>query len=193
MSVVAFFMVSCIVTVCGRYPAAYGLISIVLQLKNQTYKETEIIPIVCCIEHLDFIQPILGVAVHEIPHDDAPHPQYAKNTKGLELATGGYIGFFAGDDYYAPDYLEKMIEKAQEADSDIVYCNFRSHYAQGQEVDGFIEMGHVTNGSFLIRIIVAKKVGAFPRTGMGDIEFLLMAVANGATSVKVPETLYVHI
>lgn len=39
---------------------------------------------------------------------------------GLDVATGDYVTFIDGDDYYAPNTIEKLIEAAADGDSDIV-------------------------------------------------------------------------
>ena len=45
--------------------------------------------------------------------------------KGVELAKGEYIQFLDSDDYFEPDLLEKMLNKAISFNSDIVVCSYK--------------------------------------------------------------------
>jgi glycosyltransferase involved in cell wall biosynthesis len=45
--------------------------------------------------------------------------------KGLDIATGEYIGFCDSDDYVDSDFFEKMYLKASETKSDIVYGEYK--------------------------------------------------------------------
>lgn len=47
----------------------------------------------------------------------------ARNS-GLEVARGEYVLHIDGDDYVEPDMLEKLWDKAEECDADIVWCDF---------------------------------------------------------------------
>lgn len=47
----------------------------------------------------------------------------AKNL-GLEIAQGEWIGFIDSDDWITPDYYEKLLNKAEETDADMVGCNY---------------------------------------------------------------------
>ncbi len=49
-------------------------------------------------------------------------PGGARNA-GLKIASGEYIAFVDGDDYIAPDMLEKLYQKAKEEDFDVVVCD----------------------------------------------------------------------
>ena len=47
---------------------------------------------------------------------------------GIEKATGNYIAFLDSDDYVEQDCYEKMINKAEEKDFDLVVCDFKNIY-----------------------------------------------------------------
>jgi len=189
-------MMSCVVPVCGNYSGTHGLISIILQLKNQTYKDIEIIPIICCIENISFVQELLGVPLNEFPHDvfggNKKDPFYEKCNVGMRMAWGIYVGFFSGDDYYSRHYLEKMLRRMEKDGVHLMYCNFRSHYGQNAETVGSVEQGHITSGSFIVRLDTVKKLGGFPPVGMGDFEFVKKVEESGFKIAKLDEMPYVH-
>ncbi|MCM1326178.1 MAG: glycosyltransferase [Bacteroidales bacterium] len=47
----------------------------------------------------------------------------AKN-EGLKHAKGDFIGFIDSDDWAAPDYYEKLLQKAEETGADLVGCDY---------------------------------------------------------------------
>ena len=55
----------------------------------------------------------------------------ARNT-GLELATGKYVFHCDGDDWIEPDMLDKMYAVAENANADIVYCDFYLSYEKNE-------------------------------------------------------------
>jgi glycosyltransferase involved in cell wall biosynthesis len=161
-------VISCVVVVCGKVCGTQGLTSMIYQLKNQTYKNIEIVPVSCCADSLDFVATLTDVRSKNFEHSGS----YEKCNYGIEAATGDYIGFFAGDDFYMPNYLEKMVAAIDSQDADLVCCDFYSHYRQdGSVAPAALEMGHITTGSFLLRSSIAKKY-RIPITLVGDIEFL---------------------
>lgn len=178
--------VSCIVLICGKVCGVEGLLSMIYQLRDQTYKEIEILPVACCTDNLQAVEHLTGIKTDVVHHSGS----YEKCNRGLELATGEYIGFFAGDDLYEHTYLEKMMANRR----DLLYCDFHSHYRQdGSVCPGALEMGHLTTGSFLIRTELAKRY-RFPITGMGDIEYIQEILHNNPniTTEHIPEALYIH-
>lgn len=52
--------------------------------------------------------------------------QYAGTARnhGMEHAQGKYLAFLDADDYYEPDMLEKMYNKAEKENSDVVICRY---------------------------------------------------------------------
>lgn len=95
-------------------------------IKNQTYKELEIIII------NDGSTDGSKDIIHTFLYDKRivyieQHNQgvsVARN-RGLEKATGKYILFIDGDDYVGNQYVEKLVEKAEGEQADLVVCGYR--------------------------------------------------------------------
>jgi glycosyltransferase involved in cell wall biosynthesis len=49
---------------------------------------------------------------------------YSRN-KGMELATGDFIGFIDSDDYISADYYEKFIKTIKEENADVAICDMK--------------------------------------------------------------------
>ena len=47
---------------------------------------------------------------------------------GLKNATGKYICFIDSDDYYEPDFVEKVVNALAGNDADMIFCNYYSCY-----------------------------------------------------------------
>ena len=183
--------ISCVVIICGKVCGTHGLTSMIYQLRNQTYKNIEIIPITCCTERLGFVKEMTKIdEIQEHEHCGT----YEKCNEGIEVATGDYIGFFSGDDCYMPNYLEKMVELINQNDADLVFCDFYTHYREdGSPSPASTEMGHHTTGSFLLRSSIAKKY-RIPITVKGDTEFIFEIIDN-EPKIEIDflhEPLYLH-
>ncbi|MCR4908064.1 MAG: glycosyltransferase [Lachnospiraceae bacterium] len=55
--------------------------------------------------------------------------------RGLETATGDYIGFVDGDDYASPEMFEKLFSLIKEHQADIAVCGKYSEYPDHSEPD----------------------------------------------------------
>ncbi len=49
---------------------------------------------------------------------------------GIDKATGKYIGFADGDDWYELDMFELLFKKAEQTKSDFVFCNYKEYETQ---------------------------------------------------------------
>lgn len=96
-------------------------------LVNQTYKKLEIILVddgspdnsgKICDEWAKKDKRI------KVIHKENGGVSSARN-KGLDIATGDYIGFVDPDDYVDLTMYEKLVAKAQEEDADITFCGFK--------------------------------------------------------------------
>lgn len=54
--------------------------------------------------------------------------------KGIEAATGDFIGFLDIDDCAEPDMYKKMWEKAIQTDADIVFCDYVTEYPSSSRI-----------------------------------------------------------
>lgn len=92
---------------------------------NQTYKHYEVILIDNNSKDKSFIICQKYVKINENFHlisEKKPGPGCARN-KGISLAKGEYITFLDCDDYWEPDYLEKMINTIKKNEKiDLVLC-----------------------------------------------------------------------
>ena len=93
---------------------------------NQTYKNLEIILIddgstdnsgKICDEYAEKDKRIIVV------HKENNGVSEARNN-GLDICTGGYIGFIDSDDWVAKNYFEILLEKIRCNHSDISYCDY---------------------------------------------------------------------
>ena len=100
---------------------------------NQTYKELEIVLVVGkggdnCLEiarEYEARDPRIKVVSCE------PKGTGDARNKGLEAATGEYIGFVDGDDYASPEMIEKMFFNLEKHEADIAVCGKFSEYPGG--------------------------------------------------------------
>lgn len=52
----------------------------------------------------------------------------AARNAAFDRVTGDWIAFCDGDDWYEPDYVEKMLSAAQKEEADLVICNYQLAY-----------------------------------------------------------------
>ncbi len=90
----------------------------------------------CTPDHsVDIIRDVIsrypGRDARIISHSENLGLPSARNT-GLGLAAGKYVFHCDGDDWIEPDMLEKMYAVAENANADIVYCDFYLSYEKNE-------------------------------------------------------------
>lgn len=154
-------------------------------LKGQTKPVDEIILTVCCIEAIEDVQA--DIRLLDVHRDDWGQ---SKCDYGLRMATKDYVGFFAPDDEYEPNYIEKLSEHEG---TDIIHCQFDSHLA-GHMANPRPVIGSITRGSFLVKRSIAMRNGSYDdRSHAADGAFIEKLKRKGATDVVVAEFLYRHL
>ncbi len=100
---------------------------------NQKYKNIELIliddgskdnSVKICREYANLYGNIIFIS----KKNEGPGPT---RNKGLEIATGDYIGFLDSDDYIHEDMYFKMIEEAEKNNADIVQCDYYKTSEEG--------------------------------------------------------------
>ena len=119
--------------------------------------------------------------------------------KGLELCQGQYVALLDSDDCYKPEMLQKMVDRAQKTNADIVYCSYELVDEQGQKVcNDFIVPEQTDFEQSLVRSVISgsnvlitreiAKNNQFP-TNMyhEDIALWFQLLRNGAKAYGVTE------
>ncbi len=69
----------------------------------------------------------------QVFHKENDGLSMARNT-GLKHATGEYYCFIDSDDYYEPNFIEKMVDALVRHNADMVFCNFFACYVDRKEI-----------------------------------------------------------
>ncbi len=98
-------------------------------LEQQTYQDFEVILVddaspdntLAVLEEYRARSPLcVTVTANEVNAGPA-----ASRNRGIAIATGTYVAFCDSDDYYQPDYLERMVAQSEGGQADMVLCNSR--------------------------------------------------------------------
>lgn len=75
--------------------------------------------------------------------------------RGISLCRGKYIALLDSDDYWKPQFLEKMIVRAEETGADIVYCSYELVDEQGKKLcRDFIVPPETTFEQYIVRSVI---------------------------------------
>lgn len=102
-----------------------------VSLLNQTLREIEVVTVLDCptdgTERIVHSLAQKDERIKILRNDKNLHVGLCRN-KGMEHATGKYIGFCDHDDYCDPDMYSQLYQKAEEENLDIAFCNYRIVY-----------------------------------------------------------------
>lgn len=123
---------------------------------------------------------------------------YRKRNMLLTLAESDYVGFFAHDDSYENDYIERMMDAAELMQADVVYCDWTN--TGGTNFPNCKFLGeNSTLGNFVTRRSILQEIGGFPprgayhNDGFRDIRLIEeLRKREGIRIAKVAVTLYHH-
>ena len=118
-----------ITVVIPCYNASGYLLECVTHLKKQTYSDFETIFIDDCStdntwEILKTIKGTTSLNVKVLRNDTNSGPGVSRN-KGILCAQSEYITFCDSDDWFEPNFLEKMLALIESTNSDIVFCGYK--------------------------------------------------------------------
>ena len=147
-------------------------------LRNQTYTNLEII--LCDDESPDRCPEICEQYVQmderfKVLHKKNGGAASARN-KGLDIATGDYLGFVDSDDVVKEDYIEKLVGLLEENDADISVCAFTNLFVNTEEYVEMENTGDYSQIQYLERFLWDWKCGLiwnklFKKELLGDIRF----------------------
>lgn len=121
--------------------------------------------------------------------------------RGLEVFEGQYVALLDSDDYWYPEMLQKMLDRAKETKSDIIYCSYEMVDEHNRKIcNDFIVPSETNFDKSIIRSVITcstslitekfAKSHRFP-TGVyhEDIAMWFTALREGCTASGVKEVL----
>lgn len=159
------------------------MIRTINSLLAQTRAPNEIIVLASDISLSEAKRSYPAISFHQEP--DLSDWGHDKRSKGLDLASSDYTGWFNHDDSYDRTYIEVMMSEA-EAGHDAVYCGWSSN-----STPQFRDSSS-TSGNYIVSTEVGRRAGYKDRHYEADGTFI-NRIASIAKSVKfVPKVLYFH-
>lgn len=108
-----------------------------------------------------------------------------KRSKGLDLATSDYTGWFNHDDSYKQNYISEMMRQA-ELGADVVYCGWSGN--PKPKFRGY----NSTSGNYIVRTDVARRAGYTDRHYEADATFIDKIVKQSPSIRFINKVLYFH-
>lgn len=126
-------LISIVMPVFNAYSFFESTIQSVL---NQTYENLEILCVDDCstdktLQLLNYYKN-RDSRIKIIVNDQNRGAGYCRNL-GIEKMTGEYCLFLDSDDWFKPEFVEKMYQKISNDQSDICFCNYTTVYCNGCE------------------------------------------------------------
>ena len=121
--------------------------------------------------------------------------------RGLELCNGDYVALLDSDDYWQPQLLSRMLERARQTEADIIYCSYAIVDEQGKKLcNDFIVPGQTDFGQSMIRsvitcstVLLTRKIAKANRFPVDmyheDIALWFRLLREGVQARGVPEVL----
>lgn len=125
----------------------------------------------------------------------------ASRNRGLDHVQGDYVALLDSDDYWHPQMLEKMLQRAKETSADIVYCSYEIVDEYGKKLcNDFIVPEKTTFEESIIRNVISCSTALLSRKFAGtyrfptnmyheDIALWFTALRDGCTAFGVTEIL----
>lgn len=145
------------------YNAERFIVEAINSVINQTITDWELIVIDDCSsdETLEIIRTYSknDKRIQAVANDRNMGVARTRN-RGLELACGKYVALLDSDDYWAPQFLEKMLARAEETKTDITYCSYEMVGEDGQKVcnDFIVPLGTSFKESIVRSVITCSTV-----------------------------------
>lgn len=121
---------------------------------NQTYDNVEIVAVNDCststetYETLTLIENRNKEREFIVYTSESNRGISCSRNKGMFLATGDFICFLDQDDYFSPDFVEKLVIIAEEQDADVAMCGFDSVDESGNIISIFPKKGMDQNSAW---------------------------------------------
>jgi len=143
--------------------------------------------------------PNVSYYAMDVRHNDFGH---TPREYGLGLSSCKYTIMSGFDNYYVPEFLERFDAIDNEYERvGFIYCDFvLDHVRNGVRYNGHIDAkimcDNIDIGCYACNTEVAKRVGFKFRSFAADWEFVAAVTpvlkTNNYSTIKIPQTLYVH-
>lgn len=161
-------------------------------IENQTFHDLEII----CVNDGSKDSSLDILKAHaerdeRIRIIDKPNAGYGHTmNKGIEAATGEYVGIVESDDFIEPDMFQTLMDRAVASNLDIVRCNYWLYWSQPDSRDVFFEAFRkdVANQVFNPRDV--EQCFYFPPALWSSIVRRDLLVDNGLKLLETPGASY---
>ena len=197
-------MTDCLVSVIiPTYKRGDVLLRALDSIKDQTYKNLEVVVVNDCVEQewidkvTEMVEPYLESINLVLVHNQDKHGSAGARDAGIKVAKGTYVTFLDDDDYYLPEKIESQLSVMLEADADFSITDLEQYNEEGKFVEKrersyivstdneslfkYHYLYHMTcTDTLMFKKDYLEKIGGFNCADMGD-EFYLIekAIENG--------------